>query len=361
MRTPIAGDDPRPLIDKVIAEVAAMVDRSTIADRRMSRCRWRSCARGFPTTPTSNGSMEAGGRAMMTVEEAAKQAQRRALDPEESVWVAASAGTGKTKVLTDRLLALMLDGTDPGAHLVPDLHSGRRRRDGQPHQRAAGRLDDDAARPAGAGPASSSPAGFPPEAEIARARQLFARVLDLPGGTKIATIHAFCQSLLRRFPLEAGVPPEFVVTDERSAREALVEAAETVILAARAEHDAPGGLAEALGIVAGYAPEERFFELMGDIAAERGKLRAALVDGEVALRRRLCGQPRGSGAARRRRSLSRRSAPAAPVTKRGCAHGRRSPGRRLALPTGSAARSWLAGARARCGGATSSTSISAPS
>ena len=89
---------------------------------------------------------------MTTVEEAAKQAQRRALDPEELVWVAASAGTGKTKVLTDRLLALMLDGTDPGAGSVPDLHPGRRGRDGQPHQPAAGRLDDDAARPAGAGP-----------------------------------------------------------------------------------------------------------------------------------------------------------------------------------------------------------------
>ena len=115
-------------------------------------------------------------------------------------------------------------------------------------------------------------------------------MLDLPGGTKIATIHAFCQSLLRRFPLEAGVPPEFAVMDERSAKEALVEAAEGVILAARAERETAGGLAEALGIVAGYAPEERFFELMGDIAAERGKLRTALADGEAALRRRLCGR-----------------------------------------------------------------------
>ena len=58
---------------------------------------------------------------------------------------------------------------------------------------------------------------MPDDATIARARQLFARVLDTPGGTKIATIHAFCQSLLRRFPLEAGVPPEFAVIDERSA------------------------------------------------------------------------------------------------------------------------------------------------
>ena len=62
---------------------------------------------------------------------------------------------------------------------------------------------------------------MPDAYERDRARQLFARVLDTPGGAKIATIHAFCQSLLRRFPLEAGIAPEFAVIDERSAARAL--------------------------------------------------------------------------------------------------------------------------------------------
>jgi ATP-dependent helicase/nuclease subunit A len=224
---------------------------------------------------------------MTTVEEAAKSAQRRALDPEESVWVAASAGTGKTKVLTDRLLALMLGGTDPGRILcLTFTRAAAAEMANRINERLAawttmppGRLSQDLVELTGR---------YPREHEIARARQLFARVLDLPGGTKIATIHAFCQSLLRRFPLEAGVPPEFAVMDERSAQEALVEAAEGVILAARAEPDGAGWLSAALGVVAGYAPEERFFELMGDIAAERGKLRAVLADGEAALRGRLC-------------------------------------------------------------------------
>ncbi len=108
----------------------------------------------------------------------------------------------------------------------------------------------------------------------------------MPGGAKIATIHAFCQSLLRRFPLEAGVPPEFAVIDERGAAEALAEAAEAVIAAARTE--AEPGLAEALAVVAGYAQEERFIELMTALAAERGKLRQALAQGEAVLHRRLC-------------------------------------------------------------------------
>src|SRR5207249_7978666 len=114
---------------------------------------------------------------------------------------------------------------------------------------------------------------FPDEYETAAARQLFAAILDVPGGAKIATIHAFCQSLLRRFPLEAGVPPEFAVIDERGAAEALAEATETVIAAARADSGGGGGLAAALAIVAGYAPEERFIALMTALAAERGKLR----------------------------------------------------------------------------------------
>ncbi len=222
--------------------------------------------------------------AMDRVAEAAAN-QRRALQPAESVWVAASAGTGKTKVLTDRLLALMLDGTDPGHILcLTFTRAAAAEMANRINQRLAawttlppGRLAEELVELTGR---------FPQEHEIARARQLFARILDVPGGAKIATIHAFCQSLLRRFPLEAGVPPEFAVLDERSAGEALAEASEAVINAARAETQPD--LAAALAIVARYAPEERFIELMSALAAERGKLGAALAQGDKALHRRLC-------------------------------------------------------------------------
>src|SRR5439155_9969751 len=127
---------------------------------------------------------------------------------------------------------------------------------------------------------------YPDEYDTARARQLFARVLETPGGAKIATIHAFCQSLLRRFPLEAGVPPEFAVIEERGAAEAVADAVETVIAAARAGHEPE--LAEALALVAKYTAEERFGELMTALVRERSKLRNALGGGEAALRRRFC-------------------------------------------------------------------------
>jgi ATP-dependent helicase/nuclease subunit A len=53
---------------------------------------------------------------------------------------------------------------------------------------------------------------------LARARQLFARAIETPGGLRIQTIHSFCAGLLRRFPLEAGVAPGFAEMDDRTAR-----------------------------------------------------------------------------------------------------------------------------------------------
>ena len=174
------------------------------------------------------------------------------------MWVSASAGTGKTKVLTDRLLALMLDGTDPARILcLTFTRAAAAEMANRVNARLAawatlppGQLDEELVALIGR---------MPDEYETTLARQLFARVLDSPGGAKIATIHAFCQSLLRRFPLEAGVPPEFAVLDERGAAEALAEAAETVIAKAR-DQRAPA-LAEALGVVARYIQEDRFTEL----------------------------------------------------------------------------------------------------
>lgn len=220
----------------------------------------------------------------MSRAEDAARVQRDALDPAASVWVAASAGTGKTRVLTDRLLCLMLSGTPPERILCLTFTRAAA-------AEMANRVNDALARwarmPDGAleQELAALTKRMPDAWEKALARQLFARVLDTPGGAKIATIHAFCQSLLRRFPLEAGVPPEFAVIEERSAAEALQDAAARVMAASRA--GALAGGAEALAVIAHYAAEERFSELIAELVAQRGKLRAALADGEGALHRRL--------------------------------------------------------------------------
>jgi ATP-dependent helicase/nuclease subunit A len=207
-----------------------------------------------------------------------------ATDPRASVWVAASAGTGKTTVLTERLLRLMLDGTDPARLLCLTFTRAAA-------AEMANRLDGVLASWATLANGSLAQAlydltgQFPDEALIARARTLFALVLDAPGGIKISTIHAFCQTLLRRFPLEAGVSPEFAVIEERGAEELLGEAAQRVIIAARKRNDPE--LTEALAIVADYTAEERFGELMQALAQERGKLQRALRYGHAGLRRKL--------------------------------------------------------------------------
>jgi len=220
----------------------------------------------------------------MTVD--AHAAQRRAAAAGVSAWVSASAGTGKTKVLTDRLLGLMLEGGDPARVLCLTF---TRAAAAEMANRLNERLAEWATLPHDAFVEELCElTGQPPDdAIMAQARQLFARVLDTPGGVKIATIHAFCQTLLRRFPLEAEVSPEFGVLDERGAAEALLEAAESVIVAAREEHGSEY-LAEALAVVAGHVAEERFGMLMTALVGERGKLRQVVSAGHAALRARLC-------------------------------------------------------------------------
>ena len=82
-------------------------------------------------------------------------------------------------------------------------------------------------------PTLGEPADDHPAGQLARARTLFARALETPGGLKIQTIHAFCEALLRRFPLEAGVAPRFAVLEDRQARALREEVLDALAAAAR--------------------------------------------------------------------------------------------------------------------------------
>src|SRR5262249_5770259 len=106
--------------------------------------------------------------------------------------------------------------------------------------------------------------------QMVGARRLFARLLDTPGGMRIETIHAFCQSLLRRFPLEAGLAPHFQVMDDRDSGELLMEAREEMLAAAEGEAD--------LALVPARLHEQRFPEVMAMLANERGRLLRALAE-----------------------------------------------------------------------------------
>jgi ATP-dependent helicase/nuclease subunit A len=204
---------------------------------------------------------------------AANERQRLAADPTASVWVAASAGSGKTKVLTDRLLNLLLDGASPERLLcLTYTKAAAAEMATRLQSRLAAwtvvdepSLVDDLARLSGA---------TPTQARLAKARRLFAEVLDAPGGLKIQTIHAFAQSLLGRFPLEAGVPPNFRLADDRASAALLAEAEAAMLARARSATDTD--LATALSIVTERANQEQFRELMRAALGARTRLTAAL-------------------------------------------------------------------------------------
>ncbi|MDF3033600.1 MAG: addA [Alphaproteobacteria bacterium] len=151
-------------------------------------------------------------------------AQFLAADPKVSAWVAASAGTGKTKVLTDRILNLLLHGFAPERILcltftkaaAAEMANRLTQRLAQWATLSTSDLREELEQLLGETP-------LPPPTLI-RARQLFTLALDAPGGMKIQTIHGFCQSVLSRFPLEAGIPPHFRILNDTQAEEALREA-----------------------------------------------------------------------------------------------------------------------------------------
>ncbi|MSU89431.1 double-strand break repair helicase AddA [Rhodobacteraceae bacterium 2CG4] len=152
----------------------------------------------------------------MSGRDAATEAQVRAARPDASSWVAANAGSGKTRVLTDRVARLLLRGTDPRRILCLTFTKAAA---GEMQNRLFARLGkwamlDDAALRAELHQLDESARGIS-DRDLAAARTLFARALETPGGLKIQTIHAFCEALLRRFPLEAGVSPQFEVLEDR--------------------------------------------------------------------------------------------------------------------------------------------------
>ncbi|WP_160000083.1 double-strand break repair helicase AddA [Roseomonas sp. 18066] len=225
--------------------------------------------------------------------EAAQAAQRRASDPLASAWVGASAGSGKTKVLTDRVLRLLLrPGAKPGRILCLTFTKAAA---AEMATRLARRLGEWAVADDATLRASlEALTGARPGAALARrARALFAEVLEQPGGMRIATIHSFCQSLLRSFPLEAGLPPQFTLIEEADAAEMLAESREMTL--------ASGTLPEeAIAAMAGLGSPEDFADTLRMLVRERERLGKAIeaaggIRGcDVLLRKRL-GLPREGG------------------------------------------------------------------
>ncbi|MHA1524612.1 MAG: double-strand break repair helicase AddA [Alphaproteobacteria bacterium] len=196
----------------------------------------------------------------------ARRTQTLASSPTDFAWVSANAGSGKTHVLVNRLARLLIAGTEPSRILCLTFTKAAA-------AEMANRLFD---RLAGWAVAPDQElideltelSGQPPEIQaLERARQLFALALESPGGLKIYTIHAFCERVLHRFPLEAGVAPNFTVADAQTQSEMLSLARRQMLDDAAAAPNSP--LALATQTLSTLTHDMKLDQLLGDLVRRR--------------------------------------------------------------------------------------------
>ncbi len=197
--------------------------------------------------------------------------QARASDPGNSAWVSANAGSGKTHVLAQRVIRLLLRGTDPARILCLTY---TRAAAANMSNRVFSTLSewtalDDAEL---AARIEALEGGRPGRKTMRRARRLFAEALETPGGLKIQTIHAFCESVLHQFPLEANIAAHFQMLDTRMEQALLADARRDMITGAG--RPASAELAEAFAAVLERGGEKGLDDLLAEIMRKRDGLRA---------------------------------------------------------------------------------------
>src|SRR6476661_2769262 len=192
--------------------------------------------------------------------------QARASDPTASAFVSANAGSGKTHVLVQRVIRLLLSGVPPEKILCITFTKAAAANMAERVFTTLGHwvtLDDAALDEA------IRAAGIPhPDARLRReARKLFACALETPGGLKVQTIHALCTRLLQQFPFEANVPARFAVLDERDQNEMMERANLAVLLEAARNPDSATG--RALTIAMASAADVTFKDVVREACLSR--------------------------------------------------------------------------------------------
>lgn len=197
---------------------------------------------------------------------AVREAQAKASDPATSAFVAANAGAGKTHVLVNRVIRLLLDSVSPEKILCITFTKAAAANMAQRVFETLGRwvtLDDAALDAAILATGAAKPSAKTRE----RARELFACALETPGGLKVQTIHALCTRLLQQFPFEANVPARFAVLDDRDQSEMMERANLAVLLEAANAPDSAVG--RALTTAMAYAADVTFKEVVREACLSR--------------------------------------------------------------------------------------------
>ena len=207
-----------------------------------------------------------------------RRVQAAVSDPAVSAWVAANAGSGKTHVLAQRVINLLLAGVEPEKILcitftkAAAANMAKRVFDTLAHWTTL----DDAALDAAVLDRSGLTLGTSlPGAKRALARRLFARALETPGGLKVPTIHAFCAQLVHQFPFEANVTARFSVLDETAQVQLLEQLTLAVLLEGAAAPD--GALGGALGTAMTAGADQTFRDLVREAIGRRDAIGAWLM------------------------------------------------------------------------------------
>ena len=197
--------------------------------------------------------------------------QVEAADPDVSAFVSANAGSGKTYVLAQRVINLLLRGVDPAKILcITFTKTAAANMANEVFKRLAGwtALDDTALDRQ----IERSTGRKADVRDRMRARRLFASALETPGGLKVQTIHAFCTRLLHQFPFEANVAARFTVLDDAATAQLLDRLTLGVLLEASAKPESALGKALATAIV--VAADQTFKDVIGDAIRERDSIEA---------------------------------------------------------------------------------------
>ncbi|HSQ98164.1 MAG TPA: double-strand break repair helicase AddA [Rickettsiales bacterium] len=195
-----------------------------------------------------------------------KRKQSIASNPEYSIWTSASAGSGKTTVLVKRLLRMLLSGIQPSKILcITFTNTGAVEMRNRINSRLARWLSlDDKELEEEIVSLEGDYTNI--NEKVKRARTLFAKILDYSNDFKILTIHSFCQQIIKRFPLEANIIPNFKIADEIASSELLLQAKDELLKINNPE------VKEAVKYVFTYVNEDQFINLLQQTIGQKDNL-----------------------------------------------------------------------------------------
>ncbi|MDC0074583.1 double-strand break repair helicase AddA [Alphaproteobacteria bacterium] len=196
--------------------------------------------------------------------------QINASKPEENIWVSASAGTGKTTVLVDRMLNLLLIDSPISSILCLTFTKAAAV---EMYTRLTSELSKWVKSPDSELIKTLQLYGIknPNQDNLIKARILFAKILEEPGGLRIQTIHSFCEDLLNRFPLECGISPNFTVLDEVESNDLLIDSRD------KSFSNADSQLIDDINLIVETYGELRFNNIFENLINDRSKINKMII------------------------------------------------------------------------------------